>query len=354
MREPRMSLPRNLGSLSARSSTMRGFSLIELMIGVALGLVILAALTSFFVSSSSTRNEIERTSRQIENGRYAIEALRSELSLAGFYAELQTTGTTWTTPNPCLSATAADMGFALGPPLNVPLPVFGYAVGITKPTCITSRVPSTDVIVVRRFHTEPVPLATAQASQNWFWQPSRCRTDSTTTPWEYNQGSAGAFGLRSLACAVPANLYRQHVTIFYLRNYSYTPGDGIQTLVKLEIDRGNPLANFNGMVTSPIAEGIAGMRLEYGIDNDQNGSPDEWRRCDGAAPCDPATQWPNVTAVKIHLLAVNLEPTVGYTDKKVYDMGTGMNMLGPYGDQFKRHVYAAVVSLPNRTGPREQ
>ena len=182
---------------------MRGFSLIELMIGVALGLVILAALTSFFVSSSSTRNEIERTSRQIENGRYAIEALRSEISLAGFYAELQTTGTTWTTPNPCLSATTADMGFALGPPLNTPLPVFGYAVGTTKPSCILNRVPSTDVIVIRRFHTEPVPLATAAASQNWFWQPSRCRTDSTTTPWEYNQGGAGGFGLRSLACAAP-------------------------------------------------------------------------------------------------------------------------------------------------------
>jgi hypothetical protein len=35
-------------------------------------------------------------------------------------------------------------------------------------------------------------------------------------------------------------------------------------------------------------------------------------------------------------------------------MGTGVTALGPYNDQYKRHVYAAVVSLPNRTGPREQ
>ena len=144
----------------------RGFSLIELMIGVALGLVVLAALTTFFVSSSSTRNEIERTSRQIENGRYAIEALRSELSLAGFYAELLTTGTTWTSTDPCLSATATDMGLSLTP-LNTPLPVFGYSVGIPKPSCVTNRVPQTDVLVIRRFHTQAVPVATANASTNW-------------------------------------------------------------------------------------------------------------------------------------------------------------------------------------------
>ena len=345
MRNLRMSLPRK----------SRGFSLIELMIGVALGLVVLASLTTFFVSSSSTRNEIERTSRQIENGRYAIEALRNELSLAGFYAELQTTGTTWTTPDPCLSTSAAQMGFALGPPLNTPLPVFGYAVGTPKPSCVLNRVPSTDVIVIRRFHTDSVPVATAAASaQNWYWQPSRCRTDSTTTPWVYGQGGSGGFGLRTLNCAGPANVYKSHVTMFYLRSYSYTPGDGIQTLVKVEVDRGNPLANANGLVISPIAEGIAGMRLEYGVDNDGNGSPDEWRRCDVSAPCDVATQWPNVTAVKIRLLAVNLEPTIGYKDTKLYDMGTNMNPYGPFGDQYKRHVYAAVVSLPNRTGPREQ
>ena len=69
-----------------------GFSLIELMIGMTLGLIVLAALTSFFVSTSSNRHEIERTSRQIENGRFAIDTLRSELRIAGFYAEVQQKG----------------------------------------------------------------------------------------------------------------------------------------------------------------------------------------------------------------------------------------------------------------------
>jgi type IV pilus assembly protein PilW len=330
----------------------RGFSLIELMIGVALGLVILAALTTFFVSSSATRNEIERTSRQIENGRYAVEALRSELSLAGFYAELVTTGTTWTSTDPCLSASAADMGMSLTP-LNTPLPVFGYPDDTAKPGCLADLVKGTDVLVIRRFHTDSVPVATAAASQNWYWQPSRCRTDSLNTPWMFSQGSSGGFALRPLTCAGPSNVFRLHVTIFYVRDYSYTQGDGIPTLVKMEVDKGNPMAN-NDIVTYPLAEGIESMRVEYGVDIDGNGSPDEWHRCDTKDPCDSLVQWPNVVTVRVHLLAKNVERTVGYVDQKVYDMGTGVNAIGPFNDEYKRHVYAAVISMPNRVGPRER
>ena len=43
-----------------------GFSLIELMIAVTLGLIVLAALTTFFVQTSGNRQEMERSTRQIE------------------------------------------------------------------------------------------------------------------------------------------------------------------------------------------------------------------------------------------------------------------------------------------------
>ena len=53
-----------------------GFSLTELFIAIAIGLIVLASLTTFFVSTSSNRREIDRSSRQIENGRFAIDVLR--------------------------------------------------------------------------------------------------------------------------------------------------------------------------------------------------------------------------------------------------------------------------------------
>ena len=321
-----------------------GFSLIELMIGVALGLIILAALTSFFVSTSANRHEIERTSRQIENGRFAIDTLKGEVHLAGFYAELTQKGATWVMPDPC-STNLADMGFVVGPPSQIPLPVSGYTVDSGFPGCLPDMVPNTDVIVIRRFHTEPVAAASPVANQFYF-QPSRCQTDSTTTPWGFNVGSSGGFPLKRVDCATLAPLYRFRVTVFYLRDYSVTPGDKISTLVRVELD--------NGAITvAPLVEGIQDIRFEYGVDTNDDGGPDEYRRCDAATPCT-VDQWSQVTAVRANVLAVNLEPTIGYTDDKEYDMGSGKpRTVGPFGDAYKRHVYAAVISLPNRTGPKE-
>ena len=324
----------------------RGFSLIELMIGVALGLVILAALTTFFVSSSATRNEIERTSRQIENGRFAIDALRNEVHLAGFYAELQQTGVTWQMPDPC-GVTLADLGFRLDPaPPLLPLPISGYAADAAIPGCLTDWVKGSDVLVIRRFHTEVVPAASAVGGQFYF-QPSRCRTDSNTKPWAFDSGgNAGVFDLHKVDCKTTADLYRHRVTVFYLRSWSFTAGDNVPTLVKLELDGGV-------MNVIPMVEGIQDMRFEYGLDTTGDGTPDEFRRCDTVKSCTP-DDWVNVTTVRVHVLAVNHEPTVGYKDDKVYDMGSGNpRSVGPFGDNLRRHIYAAVVSAPNRTGPRE-
>mgnify|MGYP003597617820 CR=1 FL=1 len=62
-----------------------GFSLVEFMVAIMIGLFLVGGLATFIVSSSSTRNELEKTNRQIENGRYAIEKLSEAIKLAGYY-----------------------------------------------------------------------------------------------------------------------------------------------------------------------------------------------------------------------------------------------------------------------------
>ena len=64
-----------------------GLTLIELMIAVTVALIILAALAVMYGTSVKARNQIERVSRQIENGRYAIQLLRADIQLAGFFGE---------------------------------------------------------------------------------------------------------------------------------------------------------------------------------------------------------------------------------------------------------------------------
>src|SRR5512140_3570661 len=71
--------PRN-----SRRRFQRGFSLIELMIAITLGLMIMTGLVSVFVKNSLVRSEIERSNRQIESGRYAVTLLTEDLRMAGF------------------------------------------------------------------------------------------------------------------------------------------------------------------------------------------------------------------------------------------------------------------------------
>ena len=70
-------------------------------------------------------------------------------------------------------------------------------------------------------------------------------------------------------------------------------------------------------------------------------------------PTVPASvaDWANVVAVRINVLARNLEATTGYTDTRTYDMGAAGN-LTPLGS-YKRHVYNSVIRLVNPASRRE-
>ena len=62
----------------------RGFTLIELMISLAIGSIILGAVLYIFLSNSQTYRLNEAQSRVQENGRFALEFLTREIRHAGF------------------------------------------------------------------------------------------------------------------------------------------------------------------------------------------------------------------------------------------------------------------------------
>jgi type IV pilus assembly protein PilW len=61
----------------------------------------------------------------------------------------------------------------------------------------------------------------------------------------------------------------------------------------------------------------------------------------------------NATSARIYVLARSREPTQGYVDTKTYGLGAGTT-LGPFNDDYKRHVYTTTVRLPNIAGRRER
>lgn len=65
-------------------SRQRGFSLVELMVALVLGLIVMGAALRLFVGTRGSANLEDQLSRQQEDARYAVEALAMDARQAGF------------------------------------------------------------------------------------------------------------------------------------------------------------------------------------------------------------------------------------------------------------------------------
>lgn len=339
---------------------MAGLSLVELMVAVALGLLILTGLVTVFVNASAARNEIERTSRQIENGRYAIEILSDDLRLAGFYGELNpATALTNLTPvpqptsmnpaddpasDPC-STTVADWERALY------LHVQGYAASNGGLSCLSATTykykAGTDVLVVRRAracNSAECPSPTDPSLPDGpYLQVALCGDEANET--SHRLGLKGAtFDRTQKDCATPAVLRRYFVNIYFVSttNGVNGTGDSIPTLKRLEFT-GDATTPFTEI---PLVEGIEHFHVEYGLDNDGDGAAD-------AYVTDPGTVagWMNVVTARFFVLARNIDASPGFTDTKTYELGSVA--IAAAGDRYRRHVYSSLVRIANPAGRRE-
>ena len=65
----------------------KGFTLIEFMISLTLGMVIVLGITNLYIDSSKTVTELNRTHRGLENSLFATDLISAELALMGYWGE---------------------------------------------------------------------------------------------------------------------------------------------------------------------------------------------------------------------------------------------------------------------------
>jgi type IV pilus assembly protein PilW len=325
-----------------------GFSLIELMISITLGLIILTGVALIFANTSNTRNEIERVSRQIENGRYAVDVLTQDLRLAGYYGELNVgpLPAPAALTDPCSTA-AADWNAA------IPLYLQGYNAGAGAPaSCLPASLnfqPGTDILVLRRARTCAAGTAGCDAAINGkpYVQVSLCASETTANVLGL-EGTA-TFNLTKKNCTTLAAKREYYVRIYFVSSDNGA-GQNIPTLKRLDL-------TGSGWATSALVEGIEQFNLEYGLDTSGDGAPDAYVADPNDYPagaCNAACQvanWMNVVTVHVHVLARNLEPSIGYTDSKTYHLGSVS--YTPAATNYRRHVYSALVRPVNPAGRRD-
>lgn len=326
-----------------------GVTLVELMISLTLGLILLAALLTVFSNSSAARSELERTSRQIENGRYAVQMLSDDLRVAGFYGELNVGSmpVPAALPDPC-STTSADWNAA------IPLHVQAYDDATSPITClpVTAKANS-DVLVVRRVKTCVAGVAGCEAvgAGKPYLQASLCNSDASQHVLDLE--GTGTFPLKQKDCATPA-VKREYMVHIYFINTDNGSGQNVPTLTRLEMSSGI-------LVQVPLVEGIEELNIEYGIDTDGDGQPDAYSADPTNFACgtctSPGINWSNVVTAHINVLARSVDISPGHTDTRTYRLGLNASgnpiFVGPKTDRYRRNVYSAMVRIANAAGRRD-
>ncbi|MCB1686760.1 MAG: PilW family protein [Pseudomonadales bacterium] len=166
------------GSISRRHSG--GFSMVELILALGLGLVVTAGIVQLFVGNNQTYSLLTGQSRLQESARYAMEFITQSARSAGYFGcdpendkIYNTLNGPWTSlyemdlTNPIQAYNYTGNGTATGPgdwtPTLAPLPrVAGPATNMVNAGTgidLTTVIPGTDFLVFRRVEIPGAPIA---------------------------------------------------------------------------------------------------------------------------------------------------------------------------------------------------
>ncbi|MCW7539433.1 PilW family protein [Aquabacterium sp. A7-Y] len=338
---------------AGRRRGQTGVTLVELMVSITLSLLISGFLVTLYVNASRARGELDKTSRQIENGRYALDLLREDIEMAGFFGPLvQGSGIEYafSSPDPCLTAVTA-LGFSTSP-WTLPSGVQGIAPSDTL-SCLPNRKADTAAIALRR--VDPVRLGLAAANigpGKPHFQTSFCYAD--TARFVFSDDPA-AFTLRrafdGTDCTGTNFVQRYVQRIYYISSCGRcSPSDGVPTLKRVELVNG-------AWQLRSLADGLDDLHFVYGFDQPAGGTTPEGTADVFSATLGtttPSDRWSNVVAVRVFLLARTAEPTPGYTDPAGTEYDMGDSSVGPFSDGYKRRAYSTQVRIQNVAGVREK
>ncbi len=336
--------PRRRRSPASRPPTARrqpGFSLVELLVAVLLGLFMSAGIINVYLESKRNYSYEDEQARLQENGRFALHFVKSELQHVGFVGGIpagESLPSAGAVGGDCVGA--GTWALAAAVPLeiidNFTAAPFTTANGTTWTCLVANQMqPGADIFSVKRsagdytlrngnYNTH---MAGARLTQ---WYVKKIGVDPVTTLFTY----LGTTGITA-AEATPGSAvdyWEYFAKIVYVRNYSRAAGDGIPALC---VER----LQANSMATDCLVEGVEDMQIEWGIDADGDGAPNQFKAAPVLADMD------DIAAARIYLLLRSVNVVPNYTNSKNYALGT--KTVAAKNDGYLRSVFATTVQVRN-------
>jgi len=329
----------------------KGFTLIELMVGLVVGLLVTAIIVTTFSQTKYHYSQDESIARLQENGRFASQMLAREISMAGYIGRLHT-GDVGTYP------AAADACMTSLDWFNPTAPIIVYdATNLAPTSCVNNTLAGTQVLVIKRGEGKrATDYASASASVR---EKSRIWARSPGNTYDFAIASADT-AIADMTTVIDTGetnaddkeWWEYHVTLFYIKNNQ----DGIPTLYR---KRSQPDGS-GGVEIGPeeaLIEGVANYRILAGLDAfgyDSAGSfTSDARYRDGIADnytvITGTTDLANIVSARLDVLMLSPDPDYEYTNTKSYLVAETSVAIPTSLEHHYGRVFNAMAQIRNRS-----
>lgn len=319
----------SLSGKPREASNYRGFSLVELLIAMVIGMTLMAGILQVAVSSKKNHVVGEGLARLQENGRFAIDVMTNDIREAGYLgyavADGSVTANVWANPAPPFPFDADNMlrGYHWdGTNWSPSTPASSGGLGTV--------VDDTDVLVIqyggscggqliKAMVTGNTPIKISQGNScnigvnsvvviSDFSNMDVFKVNATSSPSSAMLNinhSVGAGGCGGVACNTQNDLsvhYGTDSELLVIQSFTYFLRDGAggsPSLWRLNNNQATSATNPEELV-----EGVEDMEILYGVDDDAidttgYGTADRYVDAAGVAG---AGGWVNVVTVRLALL----------------------------------------------------
>jgi type IV pilus assembly protein PilW len=337
-----------MNTVQNRLKHYRGFTLIELIIAMVIGLVVILGISSVYLGNRQTYTTTNAVSRLQEQTRYAAMIVRESIMHAGYFGRIENAviingrfgaggsyiGDIPDDEDDCADGWYVDLSNAIEAPDTSGGNPFS-ATCLRGNTYARSLLPNTDLLTIRRVSNATAPdTGTAQnsltnaATQGFVF----IRSDINRAEAFINNGTPPA-GYN--AATVQNN---QLLTEMFFVSPDFNDlNDGIPTLRRLRLgrDSGTPYVD-----TERVMSGVEQFQVQIGADVDGDGIADVF---DDPPNADAS----RAVAVRFWLLIRSETMERDYIDTNTYTMGDVT--FTPTGDlrNYRRNLVTQTVSLRN-------
>lgn len=302
----------------------RGMTLVELMVGMAIGLFLVSVMSTIYVGSKGTFLAQESTSRLQENGRFAMDTLANDLRMSGFRGCM---GQVRSTPLNNTLNTPGDVLYDFAQPTwGSHTTAGGWLPALGAPIAALNPSSAGDVLVLRRpvgggwsltdeMDDKTAALTvtvTGNIKKGDLLLVADCGGGAVLQATNATPGLAGSVEhVPAAAGVVPgvstndldrvflndAQLWRMQTIVYFLAPSVRRPGQ--VSLWSFVSPRYENAASLSELVT-----GVERMAVSYGVDTDGDYAADRYRTADAVA------NWSQVVSARVELLLVGAEESV--------------------------------------------